>query len=463
MPLIMGNFVAKGIFLFFLSSFSSNLMGQASLSACSDKSNPCSEDELISLNFQEVELRRVLQVIARLAKANLIVSDAVDGKITLNLEGVYWQDAIGLILRSKGLAQYTDGGVIVIGTQEEIARQQQGEIEHIKRSAELQPLHTRHIPVLHAVASEVVALLKKPDSKTSGVLSNRGSLLVDERTNTIILIDTADRLALSEQIIKQVDIPVKQVLIEAKIVTANVSFSRQLGVRWGAASADGGGRNRPSFAGSRGGLAGLRQGNLNYHTNPLNVDLGVASSRSGRFAIGLITGGFMLDLELSALASEGNGEVVARPKIVTADKQSATISSGVEIPFQEVSASGATATSFKQATMMLKVKPHITPDGRIAMSLQVSQDSLGEMVNGIPLINTNQLSTQVLVKDGETVVLGGVYRTMKTRSVVKTPLLGDIPLIGLLFRHTNHTENKQELLIFITPQIIKDDAPEWSE
>ncbi len=428
--------------------------------AC-DSAPFCAEGNLVSLNFQEVGVRPVLQIIASLAGINMVVSDAVEGRVTLRLESVHWRNALDLVLRSEGLAQYSSEGVLVVGTQEEVALQNRKEIEHNSQLARLSPLQTQHIEILHATAAEVASLLKKSGQDASGVLSERGSALVDERTNTLVLVDTSDRLTLLREIIRRVDVPVKQVLIEAQIVTANVSFSRRLGVRWGSAGFDSG-RNL-SIAGSRSGLSEVSQGNLNYHTYPLNVNLGVNAEQAARFAVGLVSGGFMLDLELSALATEGNGEVVARPKIVTADKQSATITSGVEIAFQETSASGATATSFKQAVMQLKVRPHITPDGRISMSLHVSQDSLGEVVNGVPLINTNQLDTRVLVGDGETVVLGGVYRTRKTRAITKTPLLGDIPLLGRLFRHTSLAESKQELLIFITPKIIEDSTLDFDD
>ena len=418
----------------------------------------CATDELLSLNFQDVELRPVLHIIADLAGVNLIVSDAVSGHISLRLKEVHWQQVLALILRVKGLSKYRFGNVLMIGTQAEIAAQQRFELEQRQQSEALKPMQSRHIRVLHANAGDVATLLKQRSGgkKQATTLSNQSSILVDQRTNALILVDTIERLALLEQIIKQVDIPVRQVLIEAQIVTADVNFSRQLGIRWGGTGLASVGGSQVAATGSRSDLPGSGTVRLGSQHKSLSVNLGVLESQATRLAVGLIKSRFIIDLELSALASEGHGEVIARPKIVTADKQSATIRSGVEIPFQETSASGATATSFKQAVMELNVRPRITPDGRIVMDLRVSQDSLGGMVNGVPLINTNQLQTQVLVQDGETVVLGGVYRTQKTKSVTRTPFFSDVPLIGRLFRQTTHTKQKQELLIFITPQIIQD-------
>lgn len=420
--------------------------------------NFCAAGELLSLNFQDVELRPVLHIIADLAGVNLIVSDAVSGHISLRLKEVHWQQVLALILRIKGLSKYRFGNVLMIGTQAEIAAQQRSELEQRQQSEALKPLQSRHIRILHADAGEIATLLKERSGgkKEATAPSNQSSILVDQRTNALILVNTIEQLAMFEQIIKQIDIPVRQVLIEAQIVTADMNFSRRLGIRWGGAGLARTGNNQVAVAGSRSELPDSGTVRLGNQHKSLSVNLGVPGSQATRFAVGLIKSRFIIDLELSALASEGQGEVVARPKIVTADKQSATIRSGVEIPFQEISASGATATSFKQAVMELNVRPRITPDGRIVMDLRVSQDSLGNTVNGVPLINTNQLQTQVLVHDGETVVLGGVYRTQKTKSVTRTPVLSHVPLVGRLFRQTTRTEQKQELLIFITPQIMQD-------
>lgn len=422
----------------------------------------CAQDELVSFDFQDTELRPVLKIIADVAAVNMVVSDAVSGRITLKLTQLHWQQALALILRTKGLAYHLAQDVLIIGTQAEIAAQEEAALKHKKRQEELAPLLTEHIQILHANATDIASFLtQKTGDSTPGSVFSRGRIFVDERTNAIILTDTKKKIAVFRSVIAKVDVPTRQILIEARIVTANTNFSRQIGVRWGAASFS---SNRPNnglvIAGSRDDLSRGRSDGIMNKQLPLNVDLGIAGSQASRLSIGLFANRFILDLELSALTSEGHGEVIARPKIVTADKQSATITSGVEIPFQESSASGATATSFKQAVMTLEVKPRITPDDSIAMDLRISQDSLGAIVSGTPLINTNNIHTKVLVKDGDTIVLGGIYRTQKTTSVTKTPVLGDIPILGRLFRRTIRMQGKQELLVFITPQIIRP-APAW--
>lgn len=417
----------------------------------------CAQDELVSFDFQDTKLRPVLKIIADVAGVNMVVSDAVSGRITLKLKQLHWQQALALILRTKGLAYALMHNVLIIGTQAEIAAQEEAVLKHQKRKEELTPLQTEHLQILHANAGDIAAFLtKKMGNSTQSLVSGRGRIFVDERTNAIIVTDTKKNIAVFRSVISKVDVPTRQILIEARIVTANTNFSRQIGVRWGAAAFS---SNSPNngliIAGSREGLLRGRSGGIMDEQLPLNVDLGINGNQASRLSIGLFANRFILDLELSALTSEGHGEVIARPKIVTADKQSATITSGVEIPFQESSASGATATSFKKAVMSMEVKPRITPDDSIVMDLRISQDSLGAIVNGTPLINTNQIHTQVLVKDGETIVLGGIYRTQKTKSVTKTPVLGDIPILGRLFRRTVRMQSKQELLVFITPQIIR--------
>jgi len=292
------------------------------------------------------------------------------------------------------------------------------------------------------------------------MMSDRGSVIVDERTNSIILTDTATRLEEFRRVIGQLDVPVRQVLIEARIVSANATFTEQLGIAWG-----GGGMDLSSdpirFGGSQETLTELQnilvdgEGDI---TTPgsLVVDLGVTQAGATSIGVGLTSGEFLIDLELSALAADGHAEVVARPKVITADKSPALIESGVEIPYQEATSSGATSTSFKDAVLSLEVTPQITPDDRIIMALNVKQDTVGQVFNGVPSINTNEIETEVLVDNGQTIVLGGIFQTDKNISTTKTPFFGDLPYIGRLFKRTVERDDKQELLIFITPRIIAD-------
>ena len=294
------------------------------------------------------------------------------------------------------------------------------------------------------------------------MLSERGSVIVDERTNSIILTDTAEKIEEFRRVIQQLDIPVRQVLIEARIVTANANYSKEIGIRWGGGHIeDGVGGGQLRAGGSLETLTELQniivEGDGEI-TSPgdLLVDLGVSGAGASSFGIGFTNEGTLLDLELSALASDGHAEVVARPKVITADKSSALIESGVEIPYQEASSSGATSTSFKDAVLSLEVTPQITPDDRIIMQLTVKQDTVGQVFEGVPSINTNEIQTEVLVDNSQTIVLGGIFTTDRNMSTTKTPFLGDLPYVGRLFKRTTERDDKQELLIFITPRIIQD-------
>ena len=418
--------------------------------------------EKLSLNFQDIEVRAVLQLIADFTDLNLVASDTVDGRITLRLKNVPWDQALELILRTKGLDQRQVGNVLLVAPAAEIAAREKLELENQKQISELAPLRTEHLQVRYASAAEIFSLFGGTDS--GSILSDRGSAIVDERTNSIILTDTADNLENFREIVAQLDIPVRQVLIEARIVTATTNFSEELGIRWGGGglATTNGGDNGVRIGGSLETLTELQdlfQTGTTEITSPadLVVDLGVASADASTFGIGVSQiGDYILDLELSALASDGHAEVVARPKVITADKSAAKIESGVEIPFQEASSSGATSVSFKEAVLSLEVTPQITPDERIIMDLQVNQDSVGQVFAGVPSINTNEITTQVLVDNGQTIVLGGIFSTDRNTTVTKTPFLGDLPYIGRLFRRTLENDNKQELLIFITPRVIQD-------
>lgn len=419
--------------------------------------------EKLSLNFQDIEVRSVLQLIADFTDLNLVASDTVSGRITLRLKNVPWDQALELILKTKGLDQRQVGNVLLVAPAAEIAAREKLELENQKQISELAPLHTEFIQVRYASATQLFELFNNAAGSDQSVLSERGSVIVDERTNAIILTDTDDRLQEFRKVINQLDIPVKQVLIEARIVTASDDFSEDLGIRWGFADLDQ--QSSTRFRKAGGSLTTLEDlqdivaaGGVGDITSPehMVVDLGVAKEGATTFGVGLTGAGYLLDLELSALAADGHAEVVARPKVITADKNPALIESGTEIPYQEASSSGATSTSFKSATLALEVTPQITPDDRIIMELNVKQDTVGAIFNGVPSIDTNQIETQVLVDNGQTVVLGGIFSTDKQFSTTKTPFLGDLPYAGRLFRRTEQKDNKTELLIFITPRIIQE-------
>ena len=431
--------------------------------------------EKLSLNFQDIEVRSVLQLIADFTDLNLVASDTVSGRITLRLKNVPWDQALELILKTKGLDKRQVGNVLLVAPAAEIAAREKLELENQRQISELAPLRTDFIQVRYASAGELYKLFstsgQKTASGTSGggagaaagrnsIVSARGSVIVDERTNAIILTDTADRLEEFRKVIAQLDVPVRQVLIESRIVTASTNYDQELGIRWGGASIANSNGTTIKTGGSLNTLNELQNiitTGSGQVTSPddLVVDLGVAAASSS-FGIGFTGSDYLVDLELTALEVDGRAQVVARPKVITADKQTATIESGTEIPYQEASSSGATSVSFKNAVLSLEVTPQITPDDRIIMTLKVNQDSVGQVFNGVPSIDTNQVKTQVLVDNAQTVVLGGIFKDSVTQSTEKTPFLGDLPYVGRLFRRTLDKNEKQELLIFITPRIIQE-------
>jgi type IV pilus assembly protein PilQ len=419
--------------------------------------------EKLSLNFQDIQIRSVLQLIADFTDLNLVASDTVNGRITLRLKNVPWDQALDIIMKTKGLDKREVGNVLMVAPAEELAAREKLELESRQQISELAPLRTEFIEVRYASAGEIFALFES-SGEGEGVLSGRGSVIVDERTNSIILTETTDKINEFRAVLEKLDVPVRQVLIEARIVTAASNFSEALGVRWGGLGYKINGDNTATAGGSLTSSQEVRDGlpivgnEFPDFTSPdhLVVDLGVGSPEATSFAIGLVNDKYLLDLEISALESQGSAEVIARPKVITADKQEATISSGVEIPYQEASSSGATSVSFKSATLQLAVKPQITPDDRIIMELEVKQDTVGAVFNGVPSINTNNVKTQVLVDNGETIVLGGIFTVNTSESVTKTPFLGDLPYVGSLFRRNTRSDQKQELLIFITPRLIRD-------
>ena len=418
----------------------------------------------ISLNFQSIEVRAVLQLIADFTELNLVASDSVTGSITLRLQNVPWDQALDLVLKTRGLDSRQIGNVLMVAPAQEIAERERQEIEANKQLAELAPLQSEFIRIRYAKAIDVVGLFEAGSEEGGSLISERGSVVVDERTNSIVVTDTAAKLAEIRDLIEKVDIPIRQVMIEARIVIASSNIDEQLGIRWGGGYLNVSGDKFTSIAGDtasatslNGQLIGGDQ--VDMPSAPF-VDLGVAEATSG-FAVGFTSTDLFLTAELSALEASGEGEVVSQPKVITGDKQKASIKSGTEIPYQESAASGATTTAFKEAVLKLDVTPNITPDDRILLDLVVNQDSVGDLVpsgNGglIPTIDTTELMTQVLVGNGETVVLGGVFKNEELVKVEKVPLLGDIPYLGNLFKSTANSQQKTETLIFITPRILSE-------
>lgn len=420
--------------------------------------------EKLSLNFQDIEVRSVLQIIADFTGLNLVASDSVQGGITLRLKNVPWDQALDLVLKTKGLDKRQMGSVLLVAPSEEIAAREKLELEAVRQVEELAPLITEYIQVKYAKASVLSELL----TTEQGLLSERGSAVVDERTNTLLMKDTAGNLEKIREVITMLDVPVRQVLIEARIVIAGSSVGKELGVKWGGAgyNVNSSGSKANYFGGKQ---QSIQEGNqILFGGNSLDVsgldfdasnmvNFGAVNPQASSFAIGYQTADYLLDLELSAIETDGRAEIVSQPRVITADGQTASIESGTEIPYQEASSSGATSVSFKSAVLKLQVTPQITPDERIIMDLEINQDSVGEVTNtGVPAIDTNAVKTQVLVDNGETVVLGGIFRSEEVTSVSKTPFFGDLPLIGALFRYSNHSSEKNELLVFITPRLVKD-------
>jgi len=417
----------------------------------------------ISLNFQDIEIRAVLQLIADLTELNLVASDTVRGRITLRLQNVPWDQALELVLKTKGLDKRQIGNVLMVAPAAEIAERERQQIEANKQIAELAPLQSEFVRIRYANAANIVNLFNAGSEEGGSLISGRGSVVVEPRTNSLIITETAPKLAEIRSLIELVDIPIRQVMIEARIVIAQSDATKNLGIEWGGAYLNTNNDNITSISGNTENVVGLNESVINGtqpqvdYPGALLVDLGV--TRNSGFAVGFTSGDLFLTAELSALEAAGEGEVVSQPKVITGDKQQASIKSGTEIPYQESSASGETTTSFKEAVLALDVTPNITPDDRIMLELQVNQDSVGELVPSgqggfIPSIDTTQLNTQVLVGNGETVVLGGVFKTEDIESINKVPFFGDLPYIGAFFRNESTTHKKTETLIFITPRIL---------
>ena len=430
--------------------------------------------EKLSLNFQDIEVRSVLQLLADFTGLNVVVSDTVSGNLTLRLKNVPWDQALDIILRTKGLAQRQSGNVILIAPAAEIANAERLELEAAQQVRELEPLTAEFISINYANAADISTIIS---SEGSSLLTGRGSITVDPRTNTLLIRETPTQLAEIRSLIAELDVPIRQVLIESRVVSATDDFSKSLGVRFGFGKTDiinarpgdvafgpdanGNFTNSYTIGGTQPGYRAVDP-NTSFNTSgneDLIVDLpSTLSGGSIGLAIGKL-GSYILQLELSAMQAEGRGEVISNPRLVTSDKNEAKIETGVQIPYQEASSSGATSTSFQDAVLSLGVTPQITPDNRIIMDLEVTRDSVSTTtVNGVPAVNTQAVETQVIVDNGETVVLGGVYERTTSQAVRRVPFFSDLPYVGWAFRNTLNTDNKSELLIFVTPKILEEEA-----
>jgi len=415
--------------------------------------------ERLSLNFQNIEVRAVLQLIADFTGLNMVASDTVSGSLTLRLKNVPWDQALDIILKTKGLAMRQRGNVILIAPTEEIAAREKLELEAQKQIEELAPLRSEFIQVNYAKATVLATLLK---AEENSLMTDRGRVSVDERTNTLLVRDTGEAINSIRELVATLDIPVRQVLIESRIVIADDSFNRDLGVRFGVSYAWNNGNRQAGIGGALpgdtnfGGTVGPGDSLSTGGAQDLLVDLPIGNPASAiKFAVVSIPD-FILQLELQALQLEGRGEVISNPRVVTANQKEASIEQGTEIPFQEASSSGATSTSFKKAVLSLKVTPQITPDDRVIMDLAVNQDTVGQEFSGIPSVDTRSVTTQVLVDNGDTVVLGGIYEQTKREDIEKVPFFGDLPYFSWLFKTTSVRDDKRELIIFVTPRILKD-------
>jgi type IV pilus assembly protein PilQ len=447
-------------------------------------STPGYAGEKLSLNFQNVEVRAVLQVIADFTGLNIITSDTVGGNLTLRLKDVPWDQALDIILQAKGLSKRKNGNVVLIAPTDELAAKEKLALEAQAAVSDLEPVRTESFSLSYARAEDLRKLLTDKDNK---ILSKRGSATIDERTNTLFVQDSGGRLEEARRLVQQLDVPVRQVLIEARIVIADDKWGRQLGARFGTQSAFSSNQYNFGVSGtavdtvsplsnnpvSRGSASMVYPGGgsqnlfavptgvgaipMGAQPEQLNVNLPVVGA-AGSLALSILNlgSGNLVNVELSALEADNRGKVVSSPRVITADKKKAVISQGTEIPYLTAAASGATTVSFKPAVLELAVTPRITPDDRIIMDLEVKKDSVGQVFANIPSIDTKKVNTQVLVDNGDTIVLGGIFEQTTRTTVDKVPFLGDLPVVGYLFKRTSRTDDKTELLIFVTPRIVKD-------
>ena len=434
------------------------------------------EGQRLTLNFQDIETRAVLQLLAETSGRNIVVSDTVQGNVTLRLKNVPWDQALDIVMTTKGLDMRQNGNVIIVAPADEIAARETADLEAKQAIAELEPMYSEFLQVNYAKASDLAALISA-ESGGNSMLSERGSIAVDARTNTLLVQDTAERLQDIRRMVTTLDVPIKQVLIESRIVVVNDDFSRDLGMRLGVTAYHESGTNSGGTfvsgtgpgadtmvnsaienIGSSGQITPVQVPQLN---NRYNVNVPIADA-AGRFALAVLEADYLVDLELTALEAEGRGEIVSTPRVITANQKQASIKQGVEIPYQQSASSGASTVQFKEAVLELTVTPQITPDNNIIMDLSVSKDNVGEIISTggiggtVPSIDTRSVETQVLVADGQTVVLGGIYETERRETISKVPLLGDIPILGNLFKSKQRVDNKAELLIFVTPRILEE-------
>jgi type IV pilus assembly protein PilQ len=435
------------------------------------------EGQRLTLNFQDIETRAVLQLLAETSGRNIVVSDTVQGNVTLRLRNVPWDQALDIVMTTKGLDMRQNGNVIIVAPAEEIAARETADLEARNAISELEPMYSEFLQVNYAKASDLATLIGAGGGGNS-MLSDRGSIAVDDRTNTLLVQDTADRLEDIRRMVRALDVPIKQVLIESRIVVVNDDFSRDLGVRLGvtayrengtdgAAVISGTGTGTDTMIGSivdnLGTSGQITPVELPILTDRYNVNVPLdAATAAGRFSLAILERDYLVDLELTALEAEGRGEIVSTPRVITANQKEARIEQGVEIPYQQSASSGATTVQFKKAVLSLEVTPQITPDNNIIMDLRVHKDNVGDIISTgglggtVPSIDTRAVETQVLVEDGQTVVLGGIYETERRETITKVPFLGDIPALGALFRSKQLQNDKSELLIFVTPRILEE-------
>ncbi len=434
------------------------------------------EGQRLTLNFQDIETRAVLQLLAETSGKNIVVSDTVQGNVTLRLRNVPWDQALDIVMTTKGLDMRQNGNVIMVAPAEEIAARETADLEAKAAISELEPLYSEFLQVNYAKASDLAGLIMAK-SGGSALTSTRGSVGVDDRTNTLLVQDTAESLQSIRRLVRALDIPIKQVLIESRIVVVNDDFSRDLGVRLGVTAFDESSSGLTTISGTGQGTDTMINTYLENLADPssttllelpslsdrYNVALPIGSA-AGRFSLAVLESDYLVDLELTALEAEGRGEIVSTPRVITANQKEATIKQGVEIPYQQSASSGATTIQFKEAVLELVVTPQITPDNNIIMDLRVSKDNVGEIISTgglggtVPSIDTRSVETQVLVANGQTVVLGGIYETERRETITKVPVLGDVPFVGTFFRSKQRLDNKAELLIFVTPRILEEGA-----
>jgi len=410
----------------------------------------------ISLNFQDISVRTVLQIIADNNGFNLVTTDSVTGNITLRLDGVPWDQALDIILKVRGLGKRLDGNILLVAPAEELSIREAQELKARQEVQELAPLYSQYIQINYAKAGDIADLMQ---NESSNMLTERGSVAVDERTNTLLVRDTATQLEELRGLVEVLDRPVRQVIIEARVVTVRDKVAEELGVRWGVTNTFDVGSGNGAISGSIEALDDVNSGTVPSIEERMVVDLPVTSpgASSIAFQVAKLADGTLLDLELSALETENNGEIIASPRITTANQKEAYIQQGVEIPYQESTSSGATNIEYKKAVLSLRVTPHITPDDRVILDLEITQDTPGEVVIGGVSIDTQAINTQVLAENGQTVVLGGIYQQEIINVENKVPVLGDLPGMGWLFRSSEDSNEKREILIFVTPRIVTEE------